>query len=264
MPNATDIIPAQAGEPISAALMNDIMGRADAGRWTSADGITDIGSSRIFAPGRPPLRAKDYLISVHKTGEDSTPPSLGGGLYYGALYYESFVRIAARTAGDINLELPNPVVNAVTCVVLNLAEDGNSGHSISADCKVVGHFIGWLPISPAGADPVLMPVFAIRMNEPYLFRIAAHTGSGALNWNPYTATMIGGASGFNLYNGFEDNGLSATAIQGSPGSLGVNVDSSGVVNSGSCHVQPIGNALVIAVWDGANSRWTFSAPNSAQ
>jgi len=267
MPNATDMIPAQHGEAITADLMNNIMGRADAGRWTTGGaGVTDIGSSRVINHGMPPLRAKDYLISAHKTGDsgDSQLPTLGGGLYYGELYYEPFVRIAARTAGDVTMELPNPIVNAVTCVVLNLAENGQSGHAMAADFTVVGHFIGWLPISPALTTPVLMPVFAFSINAPLLFRITAHTGSGAINWNPYTATMIGGGAGFSLYNGFEDNGSSATAIQGSPGSLGVNVASDGSVNGGSCHVQPIGAAMVMAVWDGANHRWTFSCPNSAE
>ena len=47
--------------------------------------------------------------------------------------------------------------------------------------------------------------------------------------------------------------------------LGVNVDSGGIVNGGTCAVQPIGNgAMVICVYDPVNSRWMFSVPNSAQ
>lgn len=89
-----------------------------------------------------------------------------------------------------------------------------------------------------------------------LATITGHNGTGPTSWNPYTANLsIGGTA--NIYNGFEP-------CAGTPGPLGVNVGANGTVNGGSCVVQPIGNATVLATWDVANSRWAFSAPNSAQ
>jgi len=116
-------------------------------------------------------------------------------------------------------------------------------------------------LDPAGGGYV----YAVLVGgNPILVRITAHTGSGALNWNPYTAVSVLDGTSYSIYNGFEDNGSSATALQGTPGSLGVTVASDGTVNSGSCKVQPIGSAMVMIVWDAKNARWAFSQANSAQ
>lgn len=92
-----------------------------------------------------------------------------------------------------------------------------------------------------------------------LATITAHTGSGPVTWNPYTATSLDGTQTYSIYNGFEP-------CNGSPGPLGVNVSASdGTVNGGSCVVQPIGvGAIVQITWDAHNSRWAFAQPNSAQ
>lgn len=102
-------------------------------------------------------------------------------------------------------------------------------------------------------------------NAPALARITAHTGTGPVNWNPYTLTLQGGSMTLRAYNGFEDDGNGGTlSLVGTPGSLGINVASDGKVNGGTCYVQAIGGALVPIFWDSKNSRWTFSQANSAQ
>lgn len=100
--------------------------------------------------------------------------------------------------------------------------------------------------------------FSFSFVGPMLATITAHTGSaGTTGFNPYTvSTVLGSVTITGVTNGFEP-------FNGSPGTLGVNVNSSGVVNGGSCVVQPIGNAAIVSLtWNGSN--WTFAQPNSAQ
>ena len=90
---------------------------------------------------------------------------------------------------------------------------------------------------------------------PQLATITGYTGAGPVSWGPYQVTFPNGATG-NAYNGFEP-------VNGTPGTLGVNVGTDGSVTGTACFVKPIGNAQVLVTWDAANSRLAFSAPNSA-
>ena len=107
-------------------------------------------------------------------------------------------------------------------------------------------------------------LFIAGRSETTWGTLTGHTGRGPLAWGPYQFTLDDGTS-VNATNSVEDNGVSATIIQGTPGSLGATVDSGGGVNAGSCHVQPIGPGGRFPLWwDAQFARWSFTCANSAQ
>lgn len=90
-----------------------------------------------------------------------------------------------------------------------------------------------------------------------LVTISASPSNATSNTSLYNVTVSGNIT-MQAHNGFE-------SIVGSPGTLGVAAAANGTISNGTCVGQPLGvGAQVWLGWDYKNSRWSISAPNSAQ
>lgn len=130
------------------------------------------------------------------------------------------------------------------------------GHNASAGSygrifEIANNGTSGAPLALAFDPVITTPPFA---------RITANSGSFSA-WT-YTVTYPDGSTA-SAYNAFEWNGTTPGMIAGSPGSLGINVATTGTVTGTSCVVKPIGNGGFIPVYT-VNGRLTFAAPNSAQ
>jgi hypothetical protein len=86
--------------------------------------------------------------------------------------------------------------------------------------------------------------------------ITATSGSASAGF-VYSANKD--SSAIVIYNTLDDGG----ALVGTPGSLGVTVNSDGT-NAGGCHLKAIGLAKVPVTWDASTSKWVFAISNSAE
>ena len=88
-----------------------------------------------------------------------------------------------------------------------------------------------------------------------MFTISASSPLSGTQW-VYTGSDSSG-NVVTLYNRMEP-------CVGTPGPLGVNVGSTGQVNSGNCVVQAIGPGAGVIAVPGTGNAWYFSVSNSAQ
>ena len=276
-PRQTDIIPVVPGEPISQEMLRQVIDGANKSRNVTSDGsigVTQIGGNLGLSVNmRLPQGDRDCMVLVLPPSEGGT---IGGGFYYGKRYAQPIVTFASGTitGGTATAPMtPYPYPNAVSCIAVNLPEVSTemyggtgsttltlTGSPITQRRMCVGRRIGVMTSTGLPAKYAPIQLVAIEVSElATCGTITGHGGSGPVEWNPYTVTLSGSRT-VTAYNVPELSG----AIAGSPGSLGVNVGTSGTLTGSSCVMKAIGNGPVLLTWDAAGTRWVFDRANSAQ
>ena len=188
----------------------------------------------------------------------------GSGKYLGYLVALPTSSISATTALT-EADLGSLTSSSSQVLILNNAELGlSNSHYLLTSGNAQRYFNAVLRETVAATSStsaqLVVSIDGVLPSSSATVQLATingYNGTGPCSWNPYLITLFASSS-TTAYNGMEP-------VNGSPGSLGVNVGTNGSVNGGTCFVQPIGaGAVVITVWDTVNGRWTFSTANSAQ
>lgn len=262
-----EIPPAVPGELIGQTLLNSLIGAANNARQITGDGginVSNVGgvmglSLDLKRPGK-----QTFLIQVQAT------PVIAPGFYYGKIYSQTALNFTSTIAGTTTTPLsPVPIPNAVTCLVVNIAEVnaatyGTSGtyaaapRQITANRMAFGQFVGYMdttnivPALPAG------PLFAIDVGSVGIApgTITASSG-GPVQWN-YSGMTYTGVALTIVRNDMEP-------VNGSPGKLGITISSAGTTSSG-CTVKAIGVGAGVLFYPDPTvpGGFMFSEPNSAE
>ncbi len=190
-----EIPPAVPGEPIGQTLLNSLIGAANNARQITGDGglnVSNIGGViGLSLDTKQPAR-QQFLIQVQAS------PTLAPGFYYGKVYSQTAIPFISAVAGSTTTPLsPVPIPNAITCIVVNLAEVNAAAYGstgtfaaaprvITANRMAFGQFVGYMdstnivPALPAG------PLFAVDVNTiitpaaiAYLTQVGGSNGSTA-------------------------------------------------------------------------------------
>ncbi len=226
----TDIPKVSPGEPISASLMNQIIGMAQNARFASGDGsvdVTQVGNTLGFSlGGTRPNSDKDVLVMAQGIQDkDQRAPrnetdKLIGGLYFGAIYYQPSVTFYETETPTGNTSLtPSPAPNlpSVSCYVVNLTElDGRSYPITAANVNSITNYGTNLILTNAmtrgrfaGTTSGGVPVVAVEVNV----------------FKPVTAqiTAVGTTSGQYIVSLLSSTpNIGSTNIVGSYGAVGTN------------------------------------------
>jgi hypothetical protein len=191
MPRQTDIPVIQPGTAINADLMNALRRGANQGRIVTGDGsaqVQNIGSRITIGAAGKINPNTEYLVNVAAPcGPGQLYPNLpilGGGCYWGSIFTQGNAIFKCDGPATKQLEVPDPQPLSastgsplVSCIVVNVAEDGHAGHALVQSATALGKFAGWA--MPKGLLTAV-PVLAVRI-EPQLLIAAALTLDGGSN-----------------------------------------------------------------------------------
>ena len=138
----TPIPKAMPGEPISRALMDQLIAGANTGRIISGDGVDVTSIGGVIGVSNPTVPNPNVNVFVLVKGGGGSLSGIGG-LYDGVIFHQNAFTVSTSTSNSVT-SAPTPWPGGVVdCVVVNVGEFGAATHTIASDTPLPGIWMGY-------------------------------------------------------------------------------------------------------------------------